>query len=377
MKRWLEFLAIIVAFACAASGYAEPAEVYGVEMYSAENGNVIFNATVYGTNIGKLPVYKVMLMPYDQTKDAERIEIFGNVLFEDHPELHEADVRLDEDGRIMSRSYLTLCEDESRRYGCSFSDGCIGANTYEATFYPGVMDIWSMLHFDRAVYIPEKTTCADLPMMPVVGVVEDFQRLLQELEISTPEIPTEGSPYVLRAYSLDENICTQAGVYPFMQVIIQGNDLTAENREMIRRYGPNCYMIAFRYNLGGVPVSYESYYIESRDYATLGSRINALYNDRGFIQFYAWNQFLIVESSEACPILTVEEAAEQVANYLNPLLGMPRFVCREIRLEYLPLAYDGCDVTKEAQLTPVWIFLFEDQSSVSILVNALDGSVIQ
>jgi hypothetical protein len=235
-----------------------------------------------------------------------------------------------------------------------------------------MMDITSMLEYDGACYIEDRTVCGDLPMMTTEQVRSDMKGIMKTLALNA-----EDEPYILRAYSLDDELAAHPDIHPFREMVIQGVDLLEENREIVSSAGPNSYFVAYRYIFENIPVSYSYFYIESQDYSTLPSYVRGLYNDTGLIRFFAYNEFEIEEKSESYALVSFDAAAGVVSNELNQLIGIEPFVCREISLEYVPLAYSGGNIEREARLVPVWVFYFEDLNVEPILVNATSGEVIK
>ena len=345
--------------------YAETEELNKVD------GNVAFNAKVYGADKKQAPMYKVVCKPYDADSDAAVIQLFNEKLFREQRVLKITTEQVNNEGRITEREYCTAEDIEHEFNSLFFYDGAIGANTYESSFYSGIMDITSLIEYDGACYIPERTKCGDLPMMTAKEAADDLKQVSMILALNV-----EDQPYIARAYSMDDRIAGKDGIHAFRQVIVQGVDLTAENRSIVSSYGPNCYLIVYRFEFDGIPVSYSYHYIESKDYTTLPSYVRALYNDQGMIRFFAYNQFAIQEPSETYDLISFDDAASKVALHLNQLLGVELFACKEISLEYVPLAYAGCNMEKEACLVPAWVFYFESYDVSPILVNAIDGSII-
>lgn len=330
------------------------------------DGNVSFAAAVYGTEHIEASILQVRCKPYDPNTEAQSLQWLNEKIFREDRKWEVSNQWFDAEGRLNGQEY-----DAEDGDGCYFYDGSFGAYTYEATFYDGIMDVTSMLNYDGACYISDRTVCGDLPMMTAQQASEDLLEFSRRFDLNL-----EDEPYILRAYSMDEDLAGQQGIYPFRQVIVRENDLTEENRTIVQEYGPNCYFIVYRYLFDGIPVSNSYYYIESQDYFTLTSHVEALYNDSGMGYYRVYNAFVVEEEGVPQPLLDVETAAGKLTEYLNLILGVEPFICKEISLEYIPLAYKGCDLETEAQLTPAWVFLFDNAEVTPILVNAIDGTII-
>lgn len=336
-----------------------------------DTGNVIFDADIYGGDISRAALYKVELKKSDANMDNAAIAIFDRFIFRDGLKLSVFEAKKDQSGQVTERVYYTDASKERAAF-CFFHDGGIGASTYEAGFYYGIMDIMASMQYSGECYIPDRLTCGDLPIMPVAEVTAEFKTICEQLELNV-----QSEPYIMRAYTMNEETLTKADIHPYRWMVIQGNDLMAENRQIVSEYGPDCYFVAYRYEVDKIPVSYSYHYIESKDYFTLPSFVQALYNDRGWIRIFAQNQFTILESSEHEPLITSTEAAQIAASYMNRILGVEPFVCKEISLEYVPLAYTGCDIEKEACLTPCWVFYFDGFDVKPIIINAFSGEMIE
>lgn len=365
MKRIRKVLAGVLALMCLGGNtcWADA----GSDRMEFTDGNVSFDAIVYGAEHTEAPILQVRCKPYDPNIETQALQWFNEKIFREDREWALINERFDAEGRLNGREYNAGSGDESYFY-----DGSFGAYTHEATFYDGIMDVTSMLNYDGACYISDRTVCGDLPMMTAQQASEDLLEFSKRFDLSL-----EDEPYILRAYSMDEDIAGQHGIHPFRQVIVRENDLTEENRAVVREYGPNCYFIVYRYLFDGIPVSNSYYYIESQDYFTLASHVEALYNDSGMGYYRVYNAFVVEEEGVSQPLLDVETAAGKLTEYLNLILGVEPFVCKEISLEYIPLAYKGCDLETEAQLTPAWVFLFDNAEVTPILVNAIDGTIIR
>ncbi len=368
MKRFLSIIAVLTSILCMNVCLAEN---LGFEELDYTEGNVIFDAKVFGSDKSHAPVHKVMCKTYNPEKDNEIIQYLSEKIPHENGELKILKEEKDDCGRIVEREYGTDLDVAREFNSYYFYDGTIGANTYESSFYRGVMDITSLLEYDGACYIPNRTGCGNLPGMTSQEAAQDLLQISQELGLNI-----EATPYILCAYSMDSEIVGKNGIRAYRQMIVQGNDLTAENLSVISSYGSNCYLIAYRYEFNGIPVSYSYHYIESKDYTTLLSHVQALYNDRGLIQFCAFKQLDLQETSNEYELVTVEFAATKLAEHLNQILGVEPFVCKEISLEYIPFAYKGCDLEHEAVLIPSWVFYFDNPEITPILMNAVDGTII-
>lgn len=364
MKCMRKMLACLLGLMCLGN-YSCWADMVSDKM-EFTNGNVNFDAAVYGTEHTEAPILKVRCKPYDPNIEAQALQWFNEKIFREDRKWAVSNQWFDAEGRLNGQEY-----DAEDGDGCYFYDGSLGAYTHEATFYNGIMDLTSMLSYDGACYIPDRTVCGDLPIMTAQQASADLLEFSRRFDLNL-----EDEPYILRAYSMDEDIAGQQGIHPFRNVVIRGNDLTEENHAVVQDYGSHCYFIVYRYLFDGIPVSNSYYYIESQDYTTLTSHVDALYNDSGMGYYHVYNAFVVEEEGTPQPLLDAEAAAAKLVEYLDLTLGVEPFVCKEISLEYIPLAYKGCDLETEAQLTPAWVFLFENAEVAPILVNAIDGTVI-
>lgn len=329
-------------------------------------GNVIFDADVSGTDISQAAIYKVKRKASDPNMDKTIMDLFDRILFR----RSETTYILEEtDGDFLNRCYYTSEGKKHEWADYIFTDGTILAGTYESGFYSGIMDIFKQ--YDAACYIPDRLECGDLPAMSAESVAADLHDVAMQLGLNI-----ESTPYILRAYSLNNELTASEGIHPFLQMVIQGNDLTAENREMVARDGGDCYFVAYRFSIDNIPIPYSYFYLESQDFFTMSSHVYAMYNQEGITSFAVLNQFQIAESGNPQKLIAANEAAEKVAEDLNMILGVDSFICREISLEYVPLGFKGCDIEREAMLTPVWVFYFEGDDIAPVLVNAIDGTII-
>lgn len=273
------------------------------------------------------------------------------------------------DGDSHFRDYYTAEGKKQEWADYGFNDGAIFAGTYESSFYSGIMDIFKQ--YDAACYIPDRLECGDLPAMSAESVAADLHDVAVQLGLNI-----ESTPYILRAYSMNDELAAHEGIHPFLQIVIQGNDLTDKNREIVTRDGGDCYFVAYRFAMDNIPIPYSYFYLESQDFFTMYSFVYALYNREGMTSFAVLNQFETTESGNPQKLIAANEAAEKVAEDLNMILGVDSFICKEISLEYVPLAFRGCDIEREAMLTPVWVFYFEGYDIAPVLINAIDGTVI-
>lgn len=338
-----------------------------VARIAKSSGNITFDANIYGANISQATVYKVALKASDSNMDSAIMELFDRILFR-RTTMAEIFEERDADP-FIERDYYTPEGKEQEHADYSFYEGAICASTYASGFYYGIMDIFRQ--YDGACYIPDRLECGDLPMMSAKSAVIDLHDVAVQLGLNVEE-----APYILRAYSMDNQLASSEGIHPYIQMVVQGNDLTAENRTIVSEYGSDCYFIAYRYAVDGIPVAYSYFYLESQDFFTPRSQVYALYNNDGMIAFASLNQFEIIESVESHTLITAEEAADKVAEHFSRILGIEPFVCKEISLEYVPLPYSGCDIAREAMLTPAWVFYFEGDNVTPVLVNAIDGTII-
>lgn len=329
-------------------------------------GNVAFDAEVSGTGISEAAIYKVRLRTSDSNMDRVIMQLFDRILFRRST---TADILEKIDGDLPIRNYYTADGKKQEWADYSFNDGTISAGTYDSSYYTGIMDIFRQ--YDGACYIPDRLRCGDLPTMSAESVAEDLHDVAVQLYLNI-----ESTPYIMRAYSMNDKLASSKGIHPFLQMVIQGNDLTAENREIVSKGGGDCYFVAYRFAIDSIPVSYSYFYMESKDYCTMRSHVYALYNNDGMISFVSLNQFEIVESGNLQGLIAVNEAAEKVAEDLGKILGIDSFVCKEISLEYVPLGFSGCDIEREAMLTPAWVFYFEGDDIAPVLINAIDGTMI-
>lgn len=357
---------IILCLSCGTGFASESAKV----RFTEQIDNVAFDAAVSGAEITQAVLYTTVLKPSDPSKDSFVIELFNQMLFQEEPQLELEELK-DKNGRVKERCYFTRKNEERECCNYFFCDGAIGADTYEATFYFGIMDITSA-QYGVSRYIYDRLECGDLPMMTAKEATTNMREIAEQLELNV-----EQTPYIARAYTMDEQLASTSGFHPYLKLVSQGNELTAENRAVVSAYGSDCYLITYRYTFDGIPVSYSYYYIESKDYFTLSCDVTALYNNRGLIRFFALNQYEVIDVSEAHELISWREAAECVAEDFSLILGVEPFVCREISLEYIPLAYDGCDIEREACLTPAWVFYFDDLDMTAVAVNAIDGQIIR
>jgi len=340
------------------------------QMMNTVLGNVVFEASVSGKETVYASVYKAVLKSSDPALDSEVIEYFNGIIFLQAPIKAVTESRISSTcrnyyGRVLPNEY------EGEKDYVSFYDGTIGAAVYEASFYSGLMDIFS-LAYDGPRYIADRLVCGDLPGMSVDETVKSFKETAEHLGFTMEE-----NPYILRAYSMDAEALAKTGIHSYTSLNIQGNDLLAENRAAVEKYGSDCYYVAYRYELDGIPLSYEYHYIESKDYFTLPCKIYGLFNNSGLMRFAGINQYEVIETCEQGAIVPYETAAQVMADDLNLILGIEPFVCKEIALEYIPLAYSGCNLEREACLTPAWVFYFESEDHVPVMVNAMSGKIIR
>lgn len=329
-------------------------------------GNVTFDAELSGKGISEAAIYKVRLKASDPNMDKTIMDLFDRILFRRST---TADILEKIDGDLPIRNYYTAEGKKQEWADYSFNDGTISAGTYDSSYYTGIMDIFRQ--YDGACYIPDRLQCGDLPTMSAESVAVDLHDVAVQLCLNI-----ESTPYVLRAYSMNDKLASSKGIHPFLQMVIQGNDLTAENREIVSMGGGDCYFVAYRFAIDRIPVSYSYFYLEFQDFFTVRSHVYALYNNDGMISFVSLNQFEITESGNLQGLISANEAAEKVAEDLGKILGVDSFICKEIALEYVPLAFSGCDIEREAMLTPVWVFYFEGNDITPVLINAIDGTMI-
>ncbi len=378
IQKWndtrFHLVLLIIAVFLLSEGRSFADSQYTSWSYEEENGCVLFDAEVYGMEDASLPIIRAALKQYDPDDDETFYEYIKDRIFSGD-DTFSLSSEQSNDERITARTYSSLNDYDIDEMGNQepsyyyFRDGSFGAVRYFYYDYTSVMDLFKQ--YNGLCYIPDRLTCGTLPMLSPEDAAAEIDQVAQTFGCSIEE-----TPYILRAYSMDGNRLSQKGVHSYDQLAVNGTDLTAANWEIISQNGSDCYFVAYRFTFYGVPVTYDTVYIESQDYFTIYSSVSGAYNDGGMMYFAAQNQMSAVETFDAQTILSSSAAADVIANDLNGLLGVGQFVCKEISLEYLPLGYEGCDLETQAELTPAWIFYF-DNGVAPMMVNALTGKIIR
>lgn len=124
----------------------------------------------------------------------------------------------------------------------------------------------------------------------------------------------------------------------------------------------DCYLVTMDYVIDGIPVNYLDTVSLFEEETIAGSRIAALYSDRGLEYLEVMNCYSLEGTQDSLPVLSADEAIAAIATKFNSLITESQYIITEAALKYIPQFRD--DTHTEIQLVPAWYFTV-DETGVS------------